>query len=146
MGAEGVLTRVGFVGPRFSYALVLSAFALLTLPMGAAAEEEGLRSEVEKRRETPALLRPTRVTIGSHNHFMGVLGPGARYLYYVTDEFKTYDLFVQSPVESTGEPLFEAFGDIIWPAISLDGKEVAYIRYETDSRGDACRRRIKSNG
>jgi tetratricopeptide (TPR) repeat protein len=77
---------------------------------------------------------------------MGVLGPGARYLYYVTDEFNTYDLFLQSPVNSAGEPLFEAFGDIIWPAISPDGKEVAYIRYETDSRGDACRRRIKSNG
>jgi hypothetical protein len=77
---------------------------------------------------------------------MGVLGPGARYIYYITDEYNSYDLFVQSPLTSSGKPLFEAFGDIVWPAISPDGRELAYIRYEREARGDACRRRIASNG
>ncbi len=139
MDAEGVLKRTRLFG-----LLMLAAFALLSVSAAAAEGESAVA--VKKRRQTPALLKPRRVTIGDNNHFMGVLGPGARYLYYVTDEFNSYDLYIQSPVSSAGEPLFEAFGDIIWPAISLDGKEVAYIRYETDSRGDACRRRIKSNG
>ena len=144
MDAEGVLKRARSLRTQLFGVLMLGAFALLSVST-AAAEGDGA-SEVKKRRQTPALLQPTRVTIGNHNHFMGVLGPGARYLYYVTDEFNVYDLYIQSPVNSSGEPLFEAFGDIIWPAISPDGKEVAYIRYETDSRGDACRRRIKNNG
>ena len=144
MDAEGVLKRARSLRTQLFGVLMLGAFALLSVST-AAAEGDGA-SEVKKRRQTPALLQPTRVTIGDHNHFMGVLGPGARYLYYVTDEFNVYDLYIQSPVNSSGEPLFEAFGDIIWPAISPDGKEVAYIRYETDSRGDACRRRIKNNG
>ena len=144
MDAEGVLKQERFLRARFLGAVLLVALAWLPVSP-AAAEGEGARP-LEKRRATAALLQPRRVTVGDHNHFMGVLGPGARYLYYVTDEFNAYDLYVQSPLSSSGEPLFEAFGDVIWPAISPDGKEVAYIRYETDSRGDACRRRIKSNG
>ncbi len=97
-------------------------------------------------RAAQGLIRPRRITIGDHNHFMGVLGPSARYLYYVTDEYNSYDLFVQSPVASSGKPLFEAFGDIVWPAISPDGSELAYIRYEKEARGDACVRRIRDNG
>lgn len=97
-------------------------------------------------RATQGLIRPRRITIGDHNYFMGALGPGARYVYYVTDEYNSYDLFIQSPVASSGKPLFEAFGDIIWPTISPDGRELAYIRYEKESRGDACVRRIRDNG
>ncbi len=144
MGAEGVLSRARQASRRLFPGLVLAALVLLV--GSSSASEAQAPGKVEKRHETPSLLLPRRVTIGDHNHFMGVLGPGARYLYYITDEFNAYDLYVQSPVNSTGKPLFEAFGDIILPAISPDAKEVAYIRYETDSRGDACRRRIKSNG
>ena len=144
MEAEGVLKRARSLRTRLFGVLMLAAFALLSVSTAAAEGERA--GEVKKRRQTPALLQPRRVTIGDHNHFMGVLGPGARYLYYVTDQFNAYDLYIQSPVNSSGEPLFEAFGDVIWPAISPDGKEVAYIQYATDSRGDACRRRIKSNG
>ena len=147
MDAEGVLR-----GPLLRRALLLclntfAALVALSLPIDATAEApDQAAAEGKKRKQSPALLKPRRVTIGDNNHFMGVLGPGGRYLYYVTDEYNAYDLFVQSPVSSTGQPLFEAFGDITWPAISLDGKEVAYIRYETDSRGDACKRRIRSSG
>lgn len=144
MDAEGVLKHARSLRAQLFGVALLCALALLPVSPGAA-EGEGARA-VEKRRTTAALLQPRRITVGDHNHFMGVLGPGARYLYYVTDEFNAYDLHVQSPLSSSGEPLFEAFGDVIWPAISPDGKEVAYIRYEADSRGDACRRRIKSNG
>lgn len=98
------------------------------------------------RGASQGIIRPRRVTIGDRNYFMGVLGPGARYLYYVTDEYNSYDLFVQSPVASSGEPLFEAFGDIVWPVISHHGRELAYIRYEKEARGDACVRRIRDDG
>ena len=132
MDAEGVLKQERFLRARFLGAVLLVAFALLRVSP-VAAEEEGARP-LEKRRATAALLQPRRVTVGDHNHFMGVLGPGARYLYYVTDEFNAYDLYVQSPLSSSGEPLFEAFGDVIWPAISQDGKEVG--RASTDLFGE----------
>ena len=126
---------------------VLCMTALSLLTDGAEAKRRDRGNAADKpRRPSQTLIRPRRMTIGDHNHFMGVLGPGERYLYYVTDEFNTYDLFIQSPVTAPGEPLFEAFGDVIWPAISPDGREVAYIRYEREARGDACRRRIKGNG
>jgi len=140
MGTKGLLSlalRWVFVG----------AMMLALLPMGAEAKRRERKVVTdEPRRPSRSLIRPRRVTIGDHNHFMGVLGPSGRYLYYVTDELNTYDLFVQSPVTAPGEPLFDAFGDIVWPAISPDGRELAYIRYETEARGDACRRRIKGSG
>jgi tetratricopeptide (TPR) repeat protein len=126
---------------------LLGSLAILLLPNEVDAKRRDRKAAVDAaRRPTQGLIRLRRMTIGDHNHFMGVLGPSGRYLYYVTDEFNTYDLFVQSPVTAPGEPLFEAFGDIVWPAVSPDGKELAYIRYETEARGDACRRRIRSNG
>jgi hypothetical protein len=140
MDAKGLLTVV--LRP-----LVVFVLAFAMLPIAAEAKRRDRAPVADKpRRPSQALIRPRRMTIGDHNHFMGVLGPGARYLYYVTDEFNSYDLFVQSPVTAPGEPLFEAFGDIVWPAISRDGDEVAYIRYESEARGDACRRRIRENG
>lgn len=140
MDAEGLLT------PRARCAFV-AVLAIAMLSGTAQAKRKDRKNVVDTpRRQSQSLIRPRRVTIGDHNHFMGVLGPGARYLYYVTDEFNTYDLFVQSPVTGPGEPLFEAFGDIVWPAVSPDGRELAYIRYETEARGDACRRRIRGNG
>lgn len=139
MGAEGLLSIV----PRF--AAVAALLALLAAPVQAKRKERRLVASVAPD-AGQGLIRPRRITIGDHNHFMGVLGPGARYLYYITDEYNSYDLFIQSPVASPGKPLFEAFGDIVWPAISPDGRELAYIRYETEARGDACRRRIRDNG
>ncbi|MGB5810426.1 MAG: hypothetical protein WBG86_07850 [Polyangiales bacterium] len=126
--------------------LLAIALMLATPRLAVAGSEDDVVIEEQERASTPSLFRPRRVTIGNSNHFMGVLGPKARYLYYVTDEYNAYDLFIQSPPNSNGKPLFEAFGDIVWPAISPDGKEVAYIRYEVDARGDACRRRIRSLG
>jgi len=147
MDAEGVLRAPSLQRALLPCLNALATLVALSLPIDARAEApDEAALEGRKRKQSPALLKPRRVTIGDSNHFMGVLGPGGRYLYYVTDEYNAYDLFVQSPVSSTGQPLFEAFGDITWPAISLDGKHVAYIRYETDSRGDACKRRIRSSG
>ncbi len=145
MEAEELLRRHS-CSRKCGFAVMAAAvvFALTSPAIAEANEPDTARPS--ERRTTRALHKPRRVTIGDHNHFMGVLGPGGRYLYYVTDEFNAYDLFVQSPVNSPGKPLFEAFGDIIWPAISPDAKRVAYIRYETDAQGDACRRKIRSNG
>ncbi|MEM7436883.1 MAG: hypothetical protein AAF436_17145 [Myxococcota bacterium] len=147
MDAEDVLR----LAPRIRVVVrwLLSAALFVAILPADFANADRRASEAAKSTRhslTPGLIRPRRVTIGSHNHFMGVLGPRSRYLYYVTDEYDAYDLFVQSPINSNGEALFEAFGDVTWPAISANGKELAYIRYETDSRGDACRRRIRSNG
>jgi hypothetical protein len=140
MGAEDLLR-----GARALSAL-LTAFAL-SIPSPALANgRDGTVNQAKERRQTPGLLKPRRLTVGDQNHFMGVLGPGGRYLYYVTDEYKSYDIFIQSPIDSAGQPLFEAFGDVVWPAISPDGRELAYIRYETEAQGDACRRRIRSDG
>ena len=126
---------------------VVCGLALALVPGDAEAKRKDRTNVADNPpRPSQTLIRPRRMTIGDHNHFMGVLGPGGRYLYYVTDEFNTYDLFIQSPVTASGEPLFEAFGDIVWPTISPDGREVAYIRYEREARGDACRRRIRGNG
>lgn len=139
VGAEGLLTRL-------SRWVALAALLLqLAAPAHAKRRDRDAAARAP-RAASHSLVRPRRITIGDHNHFMGVLGPGARYLYYVTDEHNSYDLFIQSPVSSSEKPLFEAFGDIIWPAISPDGRELAYIRYEKDSRGDACVRRIRNNG
>ena len=139
MGAEGVLSRV--------WRWIAVGAVLMQLAAPAHAKPRDRKAVAPARRgTTQGLIRPRRVTIGDSNHFMGVLGPGARYLYYVTDEYNSYDLFIQSPVSSSGEPLFEAFGDIVWPAISPDGRELAYIRYEREARGDACIRRIRDNG
>ena len=147
MDAKDLLRR-GFGAHLRRVGLIAFAIGLASLLNSAASAKSGNREtpETKSRRVTPSLIQPRRVTIGNHNHFMGVLGPRARYLYYVTDEYNAYDLFVQSPVSAPGKPVFEAFGDITWPAISPNGKEVAYIRYETDARGDACRRRIRKNG
>ena len=124
------------------------ALVLTGAPPGTVRAEgpEVTAAEQEVRHPSRGLVRPRRLTIGDHNHFMGVLGPEARYLYYVTDEFNSYDLFVQSPIEASGKPLFENLGDVVWPAISPNGEEVAYIRYQTEARGDACRRQIRENG
>ncbi|MEM7135210.1 MAG: hypothetical protein AAF500_01455 [Myxococcota bacterium] len=147
MGAKDVLRRAKRAVGIVRWALPAALFVAAVLPDFASADrEEPGATGGARDRLTPSLIRPRRVTIGSHNHFMGVLGPRSRYLYYVTDEYDAYDLFVQSPINSNGEALFEAFGDVTWPAISANGKELAYIRYETDSRGDACRRRIRGNG
>ena len=120
MDAKSLLT------PALYWALVCG-MAFAALPDAAAAKRRD-RTQVtdNPRRPSQTLIRPRRMTIGDHNHFMGVLGPGGRYLYYVTDEFNTYDLFIQSPVTAPGEPLFEAFGDIVWPAISPDGRRVLF--------------------
>lgn len=143
MDAEDVLNGLA----RPLCVLAIAASLVLGLPfVGNAKRGARLVDDSSPRRPSPTLIRPRRVTIGNHNHFMGVLGPNARYLYYVTDEFNAYDLFVQAPVSSSGQPVFEAFGDITWPAVSPNGKELAYIRYERDARGDACRRRIRKNG
>ncbi|HET6418476.1 MAG TPA: hypothetical protein VFG22_19420 [Polyangiales bacterium] len=140
MGAEDLLR-----GARALSALVTAV--ALALPSPALANgRDGTVNQEEERRQTPALLKPRRLTVGDQNHFMGVLGPGGRYLYYVTDEYKSYDIFIQSPIDSAGQPLFEAFGDVVWPTISPDGRELAYIRYETEAQGDACRRRIRNDG
>lgn len=141
MGAEGLRNTLS----RLVVVVVAMALAWPAVTARAKRKNRKLAASVSKS-TTQGIIRPRRVTIGDHNHFMGVLGPGARYLYYVTDEHNSYDLFVQSPVTSSGKPLFEAFGDIVWPAIRPGGREVAYIRYETESRGDACRRRIRDNG
>jgi hypothetical protein len=142
MGAEGLLSRV----QRWAAAAVSLALMALTAVPAQAKRKDRNPAASAKHGPSQGLIRPRRITIGDHNHFMGVLGPGARYIYYVTDEYNSYDLFIQSPLTSSGKPLFEAFGDIVWPAISPDGRELAYIRYEKEARGDACRRRIASNG
>lgn len=147
MDTEDLLTAGSRAWSRVGGLCVLTV-ALSIMHPGLANAKTGERraTETKARRPTPSLIQPRRITSGNHNHFMGVLGPNARYLYYVTDEYNAYDLFVQSPISATGKPVFEAFGDITWPAISPDGKQVAYIRYETDAQGDACRRRIRRNG
>jgi len=130
-------------GPLAALCVAASLAALHSTGADAQDAESGVKG---RQSESRGLIRPRRLTVGDHNHFMGVLGPRGRYLYYVTDEFNTYDLFVQSPISSSGQPAFEAFGDIVWPAVSPDGEYLAYIRYESDSQGDACRRRIRENG
>ena len=139
MGAEGLLSTLART------VTLVALVAVLTVPAQAKRKQRKLVTGAAPA-ASQGLVRPRRITIGDHNHFMGVLGPGARYLYYVTDESNSYDLFIQSPVTSVGKPLFEAFGDIVWPAISPDGRDLAYIRYESEARGDACRRRIRDSG
>jgi len=98
---------------------------LAPLPAAAQTEERAVRV-------------PVRLTAGSDNSLMGVLSPDEKTLYFVNDGNATFELHVQAPVNGGPAVLFDAFGDVAWPALSADGASIAYVSYVADATGDAC--------
>lgn len=84
------------------------------------------------------IVRPTRLTAGSANQFLGVLSPDGNTLFFVSDRATTTQIFSQSLKGGAEKLLFDLNGDTTMPRPSPDGKSLLFISLRDDAEGDVC--------
>lgn len=89
-----------------------------------------------------AVREPVRLTAGASSELMGVLGPGGKALYFVSNASGTNDVVRQQPIERAPVAVSRGLGDALDPQLSPDGKRLAYLSLERDATGDVCVRGI----
>lgn len=146
MGGEDVLRRPGHrvrASAPARRALGWLAALAAALPLPAAAQDARSASEdadasLDGAEDRLAVRLPERLTAGGADHFMGVLAPDAGALWFVGDDARTLELFVQRPPTAGARRAFDGSGDVAWPRPSPDGRHLAYVSYVADATGDAC--------
>lgn len=117
----------------------VTTFLCMSVLIGALIPTLGYAKK--KKDDSPKdLFEPQRLTAGASNQFMGSFTGDGKALYFVSDTHVSTEIFVQDPVESGAELVFDENADVGQPQISADGKTLAYISYRSDSTGDVCLR------
>ncbi len=88
------------------------------------------------------LRRPTRLTVGTGDHFLGQLTPDGNRLIFVSNRNIATEIYAQDVEEGRERRLFDEGADVTWPRISPDGKHLLYISYRDQASGQLCVREL----
>lgn len=112
---------------------VLSIVAALALSGALGAFGSRARAEV------PSALVPRRaITAGGHDHYRPQLSLDGRDVYFLGNESRTAELFVQNLERGFPRLLLDESAEVGLPRLSPDGKHLLFVSYRRYAGGDAC--------
>ncbi len=117
-------------------ARILCALALAGLAAGASGQD-GTASD---------LRRPSRLTVGVGDQYLGQLAPDGRTLYFLSNRSTTTELFQQTLDDDRVRRLFDEGADVNWPRVSPDGRSLLYISFRDRAAGQLCVRDLPGAG
>jgi len=88
--------------------------------------------------EDGGLRRPSRLTVGVGERFLGQLAPDGNTLIFVSNRNIATEIFVQDLEQGRERRLFDEGADVTWPRISPDGKHLLYISFRNQASGQLC--------
>jgi tetratricopeptide (TPR) repeat protein len=88
--------------------------------------------------EDGGLRRPSRLTVGVGERFLGQLAPDGNTLIFVSNRNIATEIFVQDLEQGRERRLFDEGADVTWPRISPDGKRLLYISFRNQASGQLC--------
>jgi tetratricopeptide (TPR) repeat protein len=106
----------------------LLALALLVASGARAQDDEG----------DTGLRTPSRLTVGSGDHFLGQLAPDGNTLIFASNRNIATEIYVQDLEGGRERRLFDEGADVTWPRISPDGKHLLYISFRERASGQLC--------
>jgi tetratricopeptide (TPR) repeat protein len=92
--------------------------------------------------EEGGLRTPTRLTVGTGDHFLGQLTPDGKTLIFVSNRNIATEIYSQDVDEGRERRLFDEGADVTWPRISPDGKHLLYISFRDQASGQLCVRAL----
>ncbi len=114
-------------------AATLSVVAALAASGGLGASRSRARAEV------PSALVPRRaITAGGHDHYRPQLSHDGRDVYFLGNESRTAELFVQNLERGFPRLLLDESAEVDLPRLSPDGKRLLFVSYRRYAGGDAC--------
>jgi tetratricopeptide (TPR) repeat protein len=88
--------------------------------------------------EDGGLRRPSRLTVGVGERFLGQLAPDGNTLIFVSNRNIATEIFVQDLEQGRERRLFDEGADVTWPRVSPDGKHLLYISFRNQASGQLC--------
>ncbi|MCB9600440.1 MAG: PD40 domain-containing protein [Sandaracinus sp.] len=89
--------------------------------------------------DTPGALVPRRaITAGGHDHYRAQLAHDGRDVYFLGNESRTPEIFVQNLERGFPRLLFDDAAEVGQPRLSPNGRRLLYVSYRRDAGGDAC--------
>ncbi len=116
-------------GPHRRHALAVAVWALVSLVHVAHADAVPVPT---------ALLARRAITAGGFDHFQGQLSRDGRDVYFVANENRTAEIFVQNLERGFPRLLFDDAAEVAQPRLSPDGTRLLYVSYQRNAGGDAC--------
>jgi dipeptidyl aminopeptidase/acylaminoacyl peptidase len=88
------------------------------------------------------LRRPSRLTVGMGDQFLGQLAPDGNTLIFVSNRNIATEIYVQELEQGRERRLFDEGADVTWPRVSPDGKHLLYISFRNQASGQLCVREL----
>ncbi|WP_257459649.1 TolB-like translocation protein [Archangium lipolyticum] len=88
------------------------------------------------------LRRPSRLTVGRGDQFLGQLAPDGNTLLFVSNRNIATEIYVQDVEQGRERRLFDEGADVTWPRVSPDGKHLLYISFRNQASGQLCVREL----
>lgn len=114
-----------------SWARVVATSAVVLVLVGHVARADAV--------PVPSALLPRRaITAGGYDHFQGQLSADGRDVYFVANENRTAEIFVQNLERGFPRLVLDDAAEVAQPRLSPDGTKLLYVSYQRDAGGDAC--------
>lgn len=88
--------------------------------------------------EDDGLRRPTRLTVGVGDQFLGQVEPDGKSLVFVSNRYVATEIYRQDIEQGRERLLFDEGADVTWPRISPDGKNLLYLSFRERASGQLC--------
>ncbi|HEY3595237.1 MAG TPA: hypothetical protein VGL13_15230, partial [Polyangiaceae bacterium] len=84
------------------------------------------------------MKRPSRITVGINDQFLGQLAPDGKKLYFVSNRETRKEIYAQDIEEGRAKVVFDEGSDVTWPRVSPNGKSLLYISFRDQATGQLC--------
>lgn len=88
--------------------------------------------------ESDTFVEPERLTAGAEDQLMPSISADEETLLYASNRSSTWELQRLQLKQGMPEPLLNLAGDALWPELSPNGEQVAFISARDDAQGDVC--------